>query len=438
MITSYCSQKRAIWVDLIKLIEPLTRKKFPASRYRLSQGLTVIHQYIPVTPVVVADIWVRAGAIAEPSQWSGIAHFLEHMIFKGTKRIAPGVFDQIIEHQGGVTNAATSHDYAHFFQTTSAPKLATTLPYLAEILLQAEIPDLEFLRERDVVVEELRSCTDDPDWRSFQNLCSSIYQYHPYGRSVLGDENTLLQMTPNQMRCFHRTHYQPEQMVVVIVGGVTEEEALSTVEMAFANFPVPSECPRVEVEAEPPLISVRRSAISHPCLEQARLLMGWVGPGVEQLEDAFGLDILSVILAGGRTARLTRELREDKQLVFDINSCFSLQRDSSLFTISAWLAPEHLEQVEDIIRSSILDLQSVPVAELELERCQRLLCHDYIFSTETPGQLAGLYGYYETLAQAELAFTYPDFVQGVKAVDLQRLARQYLSTERYAITIMRP
>jgi predicted Zn-dependent peptidase len=425
-------------VNLIQLSESLTTNKFPASRHRLAQGLTVIHQYIPVTPVVVADIWVKAGAIAEPSQWSGIAHFLEHMIFKGTKRIAPGIFDQMIEHQGGMTNAATSHDYAHFFQTTSAPKLATTLPYLAEILLEAEIPDVEFYRERDVVLEELRSCYDDPDWIAFQSLCETIYQCHPYGRSVLGDETKLLQMTPNQMRCFHRTHYQPERMVVVIVGGVTAEEALATVERSFANFPIPSECPPTSVEAEPPLISVRRSSIQHPYLEQARLSMGWVGPGVEQLKDGFALDVLSVILAGGRTSRLTQELREEKQLVYGVNSCFSLQRDSSLFTINAWLEPEHLEEVEQIISAHLWQLQSHPVPSPELKRCQRLLCHDYIFSTETPGQLAGLYGYYETLARAELSLVYPNFIEQVTEFDLQRLAHQYLSPERCAVTIMRP
>ncbi|MGH2414883.1 MAG: M16 family metallopeptidase, partial [Microcystaceae cyanobacterium] len=216
---------------------------FPANLFQLDNGLTVVHQYLPATPVVVADVWVRAGAVAEPHHWSGMAHFLEHMIFKGTKRIAPGMFDRAIEHNGGMTNAATSHDYAHFFLTTAAPYLPDTLPYLAEILLQADIPDEEFYRERDVVLEEIRACCDDPDWIGFQTLCESIYQRHPYGRPILGDEAQLMQHSPNQMRCFHRTHYQPENMTVVIVGGVEQELALGLVDESFSEFSISSECP---------------------------------------------------------------------------------------------------------------------------------------------------------------------------------------------------
>ncbi len=423
---------------MIQLLELPVEPRFLANLFALDNGLTVIHQYLPATPVAVVDVWVRAGAIAEPENWYGMAHFLEHMIFKGTKRIAPGVFDQIIEHRGGMTNAATSYDYAHFFLTSAASYLPDTLPYLADLLLQAEIPDEEFVRERDVVLEEIRSCSDDPDWLGFQALCESIYQRHPYGRSILGSESHLREHSPNQMRCFHRTHYQPENMTVVIVGGIEQDPALALVEEAFAEFSARSECPPRLAEAEPPMIEIRRTQMYLPRLGQARLLMGWIGPGVEQIGDGFGLDVLSVILAGGRSSRLVRELREEKQLVLDIDSSFSLQRDSSLFTISACLEPEHLEEVEKRICDRLLQLQTTPVSEEELARAKRLLCHDYIFSTETPGQLAGLYGYYQTMATAELSVTYPTQIQQFQAKDLQRLANQYLSPERYAITVMHP
>ncbi|WP_013324893.1 M16 family metallopeptidase [Gloeothece verrucosa] len=423
----------------MQLRERRNISQFPASISKLNHGLTVIHQYIPATPVVVADIWVKAGAIAEPVEWPGMAHFLEHMIFKGSGRIKPGMFDEVIENLGGMTNAATSHDYAHFFLTTAGKYLSETLPYLAEILLQAKIPDEEFYRERDVVLEEIRYSYDDPDWVGFQVLCESLYQYHPYGRSVLGDEENLLKYTPNQMRCFHRTHYQPENMTVVIVGGVQEEEALSIVDKSFAHFSVPDECPSLIIEAEPPIIETRRNLLYMPRIESSRLIMGWIGPGIDQLEDAVGLDLLSVVLAGGRCSRLVRELREEKQLVINIDSSFSLQRDSSLFTISAILAREEVETVEKMITDHLERLQSVPITPEELARCQRLLCHDYIFSTETPGQLAGLYGYYQIIAaQAELSLQYPKIIQQLTAKDLKRLANQYLCPEHYAITVMQP
>ena len=426
------------YLRLYELSERPNQSIFPANITKLDHGLTLIHQYLPATPVVVADVWVSAGAIAEPDDWYGMAHFLEHMIFKGSKSIAPGQFDQVIENSGGITNAATSYDYAHFFLTTAASYLPETFPYLAEILLHAAIPDEEFYRERDVVLEEIRSCQDDPDWIAFQALCENIYQYHPYGRSILGDEEILMKHTPNQMRCFHQTYYQPENMTVVIVGGVEQELALSLVNKTFGKFSIRGECPPTVTEAEPPLIEIRRTQVYLPRIEQARLSMGWLGPGVEQLQDAFGLDLLSVVLASGRSSRLVRELREEKQLVLDIDSSFSLQRDSSLFTINVWLEAKYLEIVEQIICDRLLELQTSPITEIELARCKRLLCNDYTFSTETPGQLAGLYGYYSTITNVGLSVTYPFHIQKLEVLDIQRIANQYLSPSRYAVTVLRP
>jgi predicted Zn-dependent peptidase len=337
-----------------------------------------------------------------------------------------------------MTNAATSHDYAHFYLTTSVDQIEHTLPHLAEILLNAEIDDEEFYREKDVVLEELRSCYDDPDWIAYQTLCGSIYQNHPYGRSILGDEPCLAQLTPNQMRCFHRTYYQPENICVAIIGGIEQEQATKIIRQSFGQFPIPSESPPNSVAAEPPLVEIRRSQVYLPHLEHSRLLMGWMGPGCDRLEDAFGLDLLSVILAGGRCSRLVRHLREEAQIVLDIDSNFSLQRDSSLFTIGACLSSSQIDVIEALICEHLQYLHNHPVTPEELHRAQQLLANDYIFSTETPGQLAGLYGYYQTLKSADLATIYPQVVQSFQPQDLQRLARQYLSTERYAITIMQP
>jgi predicted Zn-dependent peptidase len=398
----------------------------------------VIHQNIPATPVVAVDVWVRAGAIAEPSPWSGMAHFLEHMIFKGTDDFPPGYFDQVIENRGGVTNAATSHDYAHYFINTSAAHLNDTLPCLAELLINAAIPDDEFDRERDVVLEEIRQAEDDPDWLGFQALMETMYQRHPYGRSVLGDVPGLLERSPDEMRQFHRTHYQPENMTVVVVGNVEQGPTVELVDRLFSRFQSPPDRPKSGVEAEPPITGIRRLELELPRLEQARLMMGWIGPGVDQLRSAYGLDLLSVLLAGGRSSRLIRELREERQLVQGISSSFSLQKDSSLFTISAWLEPEYLDAVEAIVGDRLAELINGTISEAELARHKRLLCNDYAFSTETSSQLAGLYGYYNTIADAPLSVTYPSQIQGFQAEELQQYASQYLSPYHYAVTILRP
>ena len=421
-----------------RLSPTLEQAKFPANIFRLDNGLTIIHQHLSATPVVVADIWVKAGASSEPEEWSGMAHFLEHMVFKGSPKVATGEFDWAIENSGGIANAATSHDYAHFFLTTAASQLPNTLPYLADILLHATIPEDEFIRERSVVLEEIRSSYDDPDWVGFQALCQNIYKIHPYKRSILGEEELLMQHSPNQMRCFHRTHYQPENMTVVLVGGIEQEAAISLVNESFAEFSVRSECPSHTIEAEPPLIGIARQELYLPRIEQARLTMAWLSVGVECIEDGIGLDILSVILAGSVCSRLVQELREEKQLVLDIYSDFSLQKDSSLFTISAWLETANLDLVEKIIGDRLQELQDTLIPEAELNRTRRLLHNDYIFSTETPGQLAGVYGYYNTIATVEQSIMYPFILNSLSAEQIQRIARQYLSPERYAITILKP
>lgn len=433
-------------MNLINLLTAPALAQFPVNVLKLDSGLTVIHQHLPTTSVVAVDVWVKAGAIVEPDEWAGMAHFLEHMIFKGTEALPPGAFDWAIENYGGTTNAATSYDYAHYFINTAASHLEATLPYLAELLMHAAIPDDEFDRERDVVLEEIRQSYDNPDWIGFQALSELVYQHHPYGRPILGTEETLLARSPAEMRQFHRAHYQPDNMTVVVVGDVGRDEAVNLVDHAFRPFPTPSACPQSISDAEPPLTEICRQEFGLPRVEQARLMMAWLGPGIdsplqgfdEQLQAAYGLDVISVLLAEGRTSRLVRELREERNLVQAVSSGFSLQRESGLFTISAWLEPENLERVEAIICDRLSELAAVPISDAELARCKRLLCNDYAFSTETPSQLAGLYGYYSVIAHPEVALTYPQRIQALEAANLQHLANHFLSPYRYAATIIRP
>ena len=278
-----------------------------------------------------------------------------------------------------------------------------------------------------MVVEEIHQSWDDPDWIGFQTLAEMIYDDHPYGRSVLGSPESLQERSPEEMRQFHRTYYQPENMQVVITGGVSLDRVLELVQTNFRAFAQRASCANIELNSCPRLLTNPRQAIKLPRLEHGRLLMAWLGPGIGDLKTACGLDILATLLAEGRMSRLVRELREDRQWVDEIASSFSVQQDCSLFVLSAWLAPSHIKEVEQIICDRIASLATIPVTKLELERAQRLLCNDYAFSMETPGQLAGLYGYYGTLATPELSLVYPNYVSAYSAEQLLPLAEQYLS-----------
>jgi zinc protease len=414
---------------------PITDRP-PAKVYRRADGLTLIHQEISAVPVVVTDIWVDAGARQEQAEHLGMAHFLEHMVFKGTDRQQPGDFDYAIERRGGATNAATSHDYAHFYITTADRDFDATLPSLCDLLLRAKIPDDEFSLEREVVYEEIAQYHDNPDDRLFAKIMAGLYPDAAYGSPVLGTRDRLAAMTPDLMRQFHGHYYQPENMTVTIIGNISFERAQAAIDQHCADF-VPAATYRTQppIAVVTPPTGITREILELPNLELARLNLAWHGPGADNLRDGYGLDLIAAILAGGRSSSLVSELREQRQWVQGIGCYFSLQRDSGLFSISAWLEETYLNNVEEAIVAQINRLRQRPVEPAVLRRAQRQLCNDFVFSTETPSQLAGLYGYYHTLAHAHHAFVYPEEVCAISPEELQAIAQRYLTPDAYLAVI---
>jgi zinc protease len=412
-----------------------------AKRSQTDSGVALIHQEIPTTAVVSVDVWLPAGTASEPEHWSGIAHFMEHMIFKGTADILPGEFDRLIETHGGISNAATSHDYVHFSFTTAKEYFEPTLQYLAKLLLEANVPDSEFERERSVVIEEMYQALDDPDWIAHHNLMSTVYGHHPYSRPVLGYEQSLRNLTANDLRQYHDRHYRPEKMTVVVVGNVGFDPAREAVEKAFTI--APSDMTR-EVHTNPPgLCQVPAVHIQQMIgIEQARLTMAWFGSDISEVEDALHLDLLTMILAGGRSSRLVKSLREQKRWVNEIDSDFTVQRSPGLFTVSAFLDTHYLEPVEHQIQQQISNLSQSLVTNAELERAKRSLSNQFAFATESPEALAGLLGYYGMLGCEILCENwmsgYGEILATATPESLQKLAQKYLPSDRYTISCLLP
>ncbi len=438
---------------------------------RLANGLTVIHKALP-TPVITVDVWLPAGAMAEPVGGEGMAHFLEHLIFKGTERLAPGDFDQLVEAGGGLTNAATSYDYVHYYCCAAADQLPQLLESLAELLLRAAIPEHEFERERQVVLEEIRQYEDEPDSVALSALWAAVYGTHPYGRPILGYVESLEAQSCETLRQFHCEHYRPEQMTLVIAGGIERDRAMALATQCFAASPVErnaavlakgqySESQNVTAESGsasrmrtqavpqavkpvPPQVAtdlaegIRRHSLTLPTVEQPRLILAWPGPGIDQAEIAVGLELLSVVLCGGRLARLVQDLREQRRWVQDIDCEYSLLREGGLFTLTAWLEQESLEPVEERIHQHLQQLADCPVKPSELERAQRLLVNDFAFSLETSEQWADLLGYHHTVATLPLAFAYPQQVRQWTSQGLQELAQRYLSPAHYTAMVLLP
>lgn len=406
--------------------------------HQMPGGLTIIAEQMPVEAVNLS-LWVKVGSAVESDAINGMAHFLEHMVFKGTERLSSGEFERQIEERGAVTNAATSQDYTHYYITSAPKDFAALSPLQIDVVLNSLIPDEAFERERLVVLEEIRRSEDNPRRRTFQRAMQTAFEYLPYRRPVLGPEDVIAQLKPQQMRDFHHTWYQPSNITAVAVGNLPVEELIEIVADKFV-LPVRSQAETVELpKPELPFAGVVRQEFVDESLQQARLVMVWRVPGLIQMNQTYALDVLAAILGQGRTSRLVRDLREERSLVSSISASNMTQKLQGTFYISAALPVENLAVVENAIVQHLHTLQTELVKEAELARIRTQVANRFIFGNETPSDRANLYGYYQSmLGDLQPAFDYPASIRALEKSDLLCAAQQHLSPDAYGVIILKP
>ena len=407
---------------------------------QLPNGLTIVAQQMPVEAVNLS-LWLNVGSAIEPNAINGMAHFLEHMVFKGSQQLSIGEFERQIEARGAVTNAATSQDYTQYYITTAPKDFASLAPLQIDVVLNCLIPDEAFELERLVVLEEIRRSDDNPNRRTFQRAIETAFDQLPYRRPVLGTVEVISQLSPQQMRDFHATWYQPQSITAVAVGNLPEEELIEIVETGFTAASTSLLCdlqPSTR-PSEPPFTEIVRREFVDDSLQQARLMMLWRVPGLNQLSDTYALDVLAAILASGRTSRLKADLREQRSLVTQISASNMTQRLQGTFYISAQLPVENLEIVEAAIADHIHKLQTEPILESEIARIRTQVANRFIFSNETPSERANLYGYYQSMLESlEPALNYPAKIQALETNDLLAAAQKYLSSTAYGAVVIKP
>lgn len=421
---------------------------------QLPNGLTIVAQQMPVEAVNLS-LWLNVGSAIEPNAINGMAHFLEHMVFKGSQQLSIGEFERRIEARGAVTNAATSQDYTQYYITTAPKDFASLAPLQIDVVLNCLIPDEAFELERLVVLEEIRRSDDNPSRRTFQRAIETAFDQLPYRRPVLGTVEVISQLSPQQMRDFQASWYQPQSITAVAVGNLPEEELIEIVANGFTdalqgsvragvlNSPVDKQIiplnPPLQETPEPPFTEIVRREFVDDSLQQARLMMLWRVPGLNQLSDTYALDVLAAILASGRTSRLKADLREQKSLVTQISASNMTQRLQGTFYISAQLPVENLQIVEAAIADHIHKLQTELVLESEIARIRTQVANRFIFSNETPSDRANLYGYYQSmLGSLEPALNYPAKIQALETNDLLAAAQKYLSPTAYGAVVIKP
>ena len=412
--------------------------------HQLPNGLTIIVEQMPIEAVNLS-LWINVGSAVESQPINGMAHFLEHMVFKGTEQLSSGEFERRIEERGAVTNAATSQDYTHYYITTAPKDFAQLVPLQIDVVLNASIPDEAFERERLVVLEEIRRSEDNPRRRTFQRAMQTAFDYLPYRRPVLGPVEVISQLKPQQMRDFHATWYQPSSITAVAVGNLPVEELISIVADGFTASrseqriaPGGKNCTSA-INPELPFTEIVRREFIDDSLQQARLIMVWRVPGLTQLKQTYALDVLAAILGHGRTSRLVRDLREERGLVSHISVSNMTQQLQGTFYISATLPVENLQTVEAAIAQHISTIQTQTVQESEIARVRTQVANRFIFSNETPSDRANLYGYYQSMVgDLEPAFNYPTAIQSLDTIDLRGAAQQYLSADAYGVVVLKP
>jgi predicted Zn-dependent peptidase len=409
----------------------------------LPNGLTIIAEQIPVEAVNL-NVWVKIGSAFESDAINGMAHFLEHIVFKGTERLASGEFERRIEERGAVTNAATSQDYTHFYITTAPKDFAELAPLQIDVVCNPSIPKDAFERERLVVLEEIRRSEDNPRRRIYRHTMETAFNFLPYRRPVLGPEAVISQVTPQQMREFHQTWYQPSSMTAVAVGNLPVDELIEIVAEGFDQNQqntqsLISKNQHFLGDKESAFTEIVRREFIDKSLHQARLIMLWRVPGLIDLNDTYALDVIAGILGHGRTSRLVHDLREERGLVSSISVSNSNYKLQGVFTISAKCDVENLGEVETAIVEHLEKLHTELVKESEIVRVQRRVANRFIFGNETPSDRSGLYGYYQSLVgDLEPAFNYPQYIQSQDENDLMQAAQKYLSPAAYGVVVIKP
>ncbi|MEW6497396.1 MAG: pitrilysin family protein [Cyanobacteriota bacterium] len=408
----------------------------------LPNGLTIVAEQMPVEAVNL-NVWINVGSTVESDNINGMAHFLEHMVFKGTPRLQSGEFERLIEERGAVTNAATSQDYTHYYITTAPKDFAQLAPLQLDVVLNPSIPDDAFERERLVVLEEIRRSEDNPNRRTFRRAIETAFEQLPYRRQVLGPASVIEQLRPQQMRDFHAQWYQPKAMTAVAVGNLPVEELIEVVADGFKQAGVRSreveDSPSLTLAPEPAFGNIVRQEYVDDTLQQARLLMVWRVPGMMELEQTYALDVLSVMLGQGRMSRLVRDLREERQLVTHIGVSNMTQRLQGVFYIYAQLPEENIKEVEEAIAQHIRRFQTESVSPSEIARIRKKVANRFVFGNEKPSDRTSLYGYYHSqIGDLAPALNYPAHIQAVTASDIQAAAQKYLCAEAYGIVAVKP
>ena len=402
----------------------------PVQRERLDNGLTVLLRELHVAPVAEVQIWAGVGSADEVPGELGLAHFQEHMLFKGTARRGVGEVAGQIEGVGGRINAYTSHDVTVYHATLPSRELATGIDVLTDMVRFPSFDPEEISREIEVVLEEIRRGNDSPYSVLADAVFAAAYSVHPYRSPILGPPESVSSFERGRVVDFFRRWYGPDNLTVVLVGDFVATDALALVQAAFANASATGA--RRARPVEPAQHGLRDTIMRRP-FERASLEICWPVPGFAHA-DAPILDLLGFVLGGGESSRLVQRVKEHAGLADRIDASAYTPLDAGLFAASFETDAEHAEAALEAVMREVESVRRGAVAGDELERARVNFLASEHFERESVSGIARKIGTFALLTGDPLAETrYLDAIRRATPADLLRVARSYLSPD--AITL---
>ena len=348
-------------------------------------------------PLISIDIWCKAGSSFEDVDKNGTAHFLEHMIFKGSNKIMPGEFDHKIESLGGLSNASTGYDDVHYHVLVPPSNFKESLALLTNIVVAPDFNPDEFIKEKGVVIDEIKQQNDQPEERLFNYFLKRVWLSPNYANSILGTEDSIKNLEINDLEKFHNKHYTTERICIAIAGNLSgdiykifEKSDLSGIN----NNPISTDPNLINQKNSTPLkIRNSREVIKFDNLEFSRIFMAWFIPNLSDQKNIIGLEILASILSVGRNSRLVKILKEDNNLVESVYVDVNAGELGGLFILEANCENKDIELVEKQINGTLDEIANHQILTVdEIKKAINIVKSNYVFNLETATQLSSFFG----------------------------------------------
>jgi zinc protease len=405
--------------------------------FTLANGLQVVVIPDHRTPVVTQMIWYKVGSADETSGKSGLAHFLEHLMFKGTSKHPAGEFSQTVLRIGGNENAFTSADYTGYFQRVPREQLGSMMEFEADRMTGLVLKDENVLPERDVVLEEFNMrVANNPDARLTEQIMAALYLNHPYGRPVIGWHQEIEKLDREDALAFYRRFYAPNNAILVIAGDVEADEVRPMTERTFgAVAPQPAIPPKRIRPQEPEPAAPRTVTLSDPRVEQPALRRYYLVPSATTAAagESAAFDVLAQLMGGGSNSYLYRRLVIDRPLAVNAGAAYQgASLDATQFTISA--SPRSgvtFAQVEQVIDDVIADIDQNGIRAEDLERVKTQLIAETIYAQDNQATLARWYGGAMTTGLSiEDIRIWPERIRAVTADQVRDVVHKWFDKKR--------